>query len=270
MKKKSHLKGKIGSAALTLLTILVFFFLYWTIFVMIAFSFNNQDHNYYWAGFTLKWYVKLFTNSSIMKYVSTSIIVAVVSTVVSVIIGTVGAVGLQRFEFKLKKLINNSLYIPIVIPEIVLGISLLMLFETTDFPLGTAAMILAHCTFCIPFVLVTVRGRIAGMDMSAEEASYDLGANRLQTLIKVTIPMLMPAIISATFLAFTLSIDDVIISNFVAGSRTTTLPVKVLSTVRSGLTPEINALYTIMIAIIIVGMLCNSLLQRILRKKEVL
>ncbi|HML36772.1 MAG TPA: ABC transporter permease subunit [Bacillota bacterium] len=265
--RKRQRKRMLGRGAGNLFAVLVYAFLYTPIAVMMVFSFNDQRINYYWNGFTLRWYEKLFTNSSIVEYLWNSLYIAAAATVISVIIGTIGAVGLIRFEFKVKKLVNNSLYIPIVIPEVVLGLSLLMLFETVRLPLGFAAIILSHITFCVPFVIIIMRGRLAGMDLSVEEASMDLGANRLVTFFRVTLPMLIPGIMSGAFMSFTLSIDDVIISNFVSGPYSTTFPVKILSLVKTGLSPEVNALTTIMIAVILLGLLINSAVQAFMRKR---
>lgn len=257
----------LGRGLSNLYAILVYAFIYAPIAVMIAFSFNDQNTNYYWNGFTVRWYEKLFTNSSIVEYLWNSLFIALIATIASVIIGTIGAVGLIRFEFRLKKLVNNSLYIPIVIPEIVLGMSLLMLFEIVRLPLGFTAIILSHITFCVPFVIIIMRGRLAGMNMSVEEASMDLGANRLITFFRVTLPILIPGILSGAFMSFTLSIDDVIISNFVSGPYSTTFPVKILSLVKTGLSPEVNALTSIMIAVILVGIMINSAVQAFLKKR---
>lgn len=246
---------------------LVYFFIYIPIIVMVIYSFNDQKNNYYWNGFTWKWYEKLFTNSDLIEYLGVSLVVAISATIISIIIGTVGALGLVRFEFKLKSTISSSLYIPIVIPEVVLGISLLMLFEIANFPLGMAAMILAHATFCIPFVVIIMRGRMAGMDLSIEEASMDLGANRLMTFFRITLPLLVPGIMSSAFMSFTLSIDDVIISNFVAGPYATTLPVKILSMVKTGLSPEVNALTALMVLVLLAGILINNAVQALLKKR---
>ena len=215
----------------------VFTFIYIPIAMMVLFSFNDQRTNYYWNGFTLEWYKYLFTQSDLWGYLVVSLIVAVASVILSLAVGVLGAMGLMRFEFRLKKLISNSLYIPIVIPEVVLGISLLMLFEVAHFPLGYWSMILAHTTFCIPFVVIIMRGRMAGMDMSVEEASMDLGANRITTFFKITLPMLVPGILSSAFMSFTLSIDDVIMTNFVSGLYAMTLPIKILSMGKVGVKP---------------------------------
>lgn len=245
----------------------VFVFIYIPIAMMVLFSFNNQRTNYYWNGFTLEWYEYLFTKSDLWEYLVVSLVVAVAAVILSLVVGVLGAMGLMRFEFRLKKLINNSLYIPIVIPEVVLGISMLMLFEVAHFPLGYWSMILAHTTFCVPFVVIIMRGRMAGMDMSVEEASQDLGANRITTFFRITLPMLVPGIMSSAFMSFTLSIDDVIITNFVTGPYATTLPIKILSMVKVGLKPEVNALTTVMVAVLILGILINNVVQALLKKR---
>lgn len=265
--KKRERSKKLKKSAANIYAVLIYAFIYAPIAVMMAFSFNDQVRNYYWNGFTLEWYQVLFTDSSIVEYFWNSLFIAIAATILSVIIGTVGAVGLIRFEFKMKKLVNNSLYIPIVIPEVVLGISLLMLFEFVHLPLGFTAIILSHATFCIPFVIIIMRGRLSGMDLSIEEASMDLGANRLTTFFRVTLPMLVPGILSGAFMSFTLSIDDVIISNFVSGPYSTTFPVKILSLVKTGLSPEVNALASIMILVILLGLLANSVVQALLKKR---
>lgn len=264
LSRKKKRANRIGTAY----AVLVYAFIYIPIVVMIVFSFNDQKQNYFWKGFTFKWYEKLFTNSSIVEYLWNTLYIAVIAMIISVIIGTIGAFGLVRYDFKLRQLTSNALYIPIVVPEIVLGIALLMLYETVHIPLGFTAIILAHVTFCIPFVIIIMRGRLAGMDLSIEEASMDLGANRVTTFIRVTLPMMVPGIMSSIFMSFTLSIDDVIISNFVSGPYSTTLPVKILSMVKNGLSPEINALTTIMIAVLLLGILLNSLVQSLMKKRD--
>lgn len=260
-------RKRMGRRLGNLYAVLIFAFIYLPIVVMVVFSFNDQRNNYYWNGFTLEWYKVLFTESDLLQYLINSLIVAIVATLISIIVGVLGAMGLMRFEFKLKQAINSSLYIPIVIPEVVLGISLLMLYDMANFPLGLMSMILAHATFCIPFVVIIMRGRMSGMDMSVEEASQDLGANRMTTFFRVTLPMLVPGILSSAFMSFTLSIDDVIISNFVSGPYSTTLPVKILSMVKVGLKPEVNALTSIMVLVLILGIIANNVVQAILKKR---
>lgn len=245
---------------------LVYLFLFLPISVIVVNSFNATTTKPYmsWKGFTLEWYVKLWDNSSLLSAFGTTMIIAAVSTILATIIGTLGAIGMYRYKFRGKALIDGLLYIPVVIPEIVLGISLLTIFAKVNIPRGLLTLILAHVTFCIPFVIFNVRARLSGYDKSIEEASMDLGANRIATFFHVTLPVLAPGIFGGALLAFTLSIDDVIISYFVYG-QTKTYPLKVMESVKSGVAPDVNALSTI----ILVGtILFVVLTQSDLLKKE--
>lgn len=222
---------------------LVYLFLFLPISVIVVNSFNATTTKPYmsWKGFTLDWYVKLWSNSSLLEAFGTTMVIAVVSTVLATMIGTLGAIGMYKYHFKGKGLVDSLLYIPVVIPEIVLGISLLTIFSNVNIPRGMLTLILAHVTFCIPFVIFNVRARLAGYDNSIEEASMDLGANRLVTFFEITLPVLAPGIFGGALLAFTLSIDDVIISYFVCG-QTKTYPLKVMESIKSGVAPDVNAL----------------------------
>ena len=228
---------------------LVYLFLYLPIAILILYSFNESKLNAVWTGFTLDWYFQLMHNNDVLEAMRTSLIVAIVSTLAATMIGTLAAVGLYRYHFRGKTALDAMLYLPIVIPEIVMGISLLALFATLKMPLGYFSLIAAHITFSVPFVIVVVRARLAGFDKSIEEAAMDLGATPWQTFVKVTIPVIAPGILASALLAFTLSIDDVIISFFVAGPASTTLPLKIFSMVKFGVTPEINALSTLMLVV---------------------
>lgn len=243
---------------------------YIPVFVMIQFSFNDAKRNYSWEGFTTAWYGKLFSfrNHDLWEALVYSIVIAVVATVISVVIGVLGGIGLKKFQFRGKKFINLMLYVPIVVPEIVLAVAMLIIFMTIGIKLGMGTIVIGHCTFCIPYAVVTIKGRISGDNETLQEASMDLGANRLQTFWRVTIPSIMPGILSAAFLSFTLSIDDVIMSNMLASARQSTLPVLILSVNRTGVTPDINALTTIMVLVMVAGMLLLSAVQRARAKKE--
>lgn len=234
---------------------LVYIFLYLPVLVLFIFSFNTSSLNIVFEGFTFDWYGKLFQNREIVSAFINSIIVAVCTTAVSCVIGTIGAIGMYRYQFLGRKALDALLYIPIVIPEIVLGIALLSYFTNLKMSLGIGTLIIAHSSFCIPFVINNVKTRLAGYDMSLEEAAMDLGANRIKTLFKVTLPMIMPGITAGAMLSFALSMDDIIISFFVTGPNSVTLPVKILSMVRTGVTPEVNALCVILllISILLVG-----------------
>ena len=187
-----------------------------------------------------------------------SLIIAIISTAVSTVIGTLGAVGLSKYQFRGKNLIDQLLYIPVVIPEIRLGVALLCIFSTIRMPLGILSITLSHITFCIPFVVISVRARLAGFDKFLEEAAMDLGANRVVTFWKIILPLIMPGVTSGAMLSFSLSLDDVIISFFVTGPGSTTLPLKILSMVKTGVTPEVNALSTIIMFVIIVAISINT------------
>ena len=173
-----------------------------------------------------------------------------------IIMGT--AVGMGKYRYFGKDIIDYLLYIPVVIPEVVLGIALLCVFSICQIPLGLFSITIAHATFCIPFVVFTVRARLAGFDGFLEEAAMDLGANRFQTFMKVTFPLLLPGVISGALLAFSLSLDDVIISFFVSGPNSITLPVKIFSMVKTGVTPEVNALSTIIMLVVMVAISLNT------------
>lgn len=262
--KRKRLEEAIGA----IYSIAVYTILYIPVFVMMVFSFNNQRYNYYWNGFTTQWYSKLFTNSAVIESLWYSVIIAVLATVISVTIGTIGALGLKKYEFRGKKFVNNMLYIPIIVPEIVMAVALLIIFMKIGLALGMGTILIGHCTFCIPYAVVTIKGRISGDGYSLEEASMDLGANRIQTFINVTLPSIMPGVMSAAFLSFTLSIDDVVMSNMLAGAKSSTLPVLILSMNKSGITPDVNALTTIMILVIVIAMVLNNIIKYALKKRN--
>lgn len=249
MKKKKRKAGKIWGV---LFCILVYLFLFLPISVVVVNSFNASTSKPYltWKGFTFSWYAKLFENSNLLAAFGHTMLLAIVSTLLSTIIGTLGAIGMYRYKFRGKGAIDGLLYIPVVIPEIVMGISLLTLFSNTNIPRGMLTLILAHVTFCIPFVIFNVRARLGGYDISFEEASMDLGAGRLRTFFEITLPVLAPGIAGGALLAFTLSIDDVIISYFVNG-QTMTYPLKVMESIKSGVSPDVNALSTLILIVTI-------------------
>ena len=237
---------------------LVFIFLYIPILGVILFSFNTSEMNIVFEGFTLKWYGTFYQNRTLMESLYNTLIIAVVSTVVSVIIGTVGAVGMNRYHFRGKQLVDMLLYVPIVIPEIVLGVAMLSIFSICNMPMGLFTMTLGHITFCIPFVVISVRARLAGFDKNLEEAAMDLGANHFKTFTKVTLPLIMPGVISGATLSLSVSLADVVISFFCSGPGSTTLPLKILEMVKHGVSPEVNALSTIITLIIVVIISLNT------------
>ena len=226
---------------------LIYLFLYLPIIVIIVFSFNTSKRNIVFEGFTFEWYSELFRNTALLRAFGNTMIVAVTSTILASIIGTFAAIGMDRYKFRGKGAIDALLYVPVVIPEIVLGIALLGAFSLAQVPLGLFSLIIAHTTFCIPFVVFTLRARLAGYDKSVEEAAMDLGANRRRVFWHITLPILFPGVLSGAMLAFTLSIDDVIISYFTNGPASTTYPLKVWELVKSGVSPDVNALSTLII-----------------------
>lgn len=248
---------------------LIYAIFYIPVAVMMVFSFNDADRNYSWQGFTTEWYGKLFSfgNRDLWSALAYSLVIAILTTLISVTVGVLGGLGLKKFEFKGKKFINIMLYVPIVVPEIVLAVAMLIIFISLGVSLGMGTIIIGHCTFCIPYAVVTIKGRISGDNETLQEASMDLGANRIQTFWRVTIPSIMPGIMSSAFLAFTLSFDDVIMSNMLAGASQSTLPVLILSVNRTGVTPDINALTTVIVLCIVGGMLCMNLFGSIRRKR---
>lgn len=229
--------------------VLIYSFLYIPIFTLIFYSFNDSKLNAVWHGFTFDWYIKLWSNSNILEAAKVSITVGIISTIAATMLGTLVAVGMYRYKFRGKGIVDAMLYVPLVMSEIVMGIGLLVVFSMVDIPLGMTTIIIAHITFCIPFVVVVVNARLSGFDRSVEEAAMDLGANEWQSFRLITLPIIGPAIAASAMLAFTVSIDDVIVSFFVAGPSSTTLPLQIFSMVRHGVTPEINALSTIMLVL---------------------
>ena len=234
--------------------LLIFIFLFLPIVVLIVFSFNSSRLNIVFESFTFYWYKELFKNHMLLEALFNTLIVAVVSTFVATVIGTISAYGLKKYDFPFKKFINELLYIPIIIPEIVLGISLLCIYSFLKLRLGMFSLILSHIAFSIPFVIVNVNSALDAMHPNIEEASADLGANKMQTLMRVVIPSLMPGILSGAQLAFTLSLDDVVVSYFTAGPDSNTLPLQIFSMIKSGVTPDVNALITIMLLMIFLGL----------------
>ncbi|ABR37044.1 MULTISPECIES: ABC transporter permease [Clostridium] len=240
---------------------LVFLFLYLPIFYVIIFSFNTSKLNITFENFTFQWYGTFFKNRTLMEALSNTLIIGIISTIISTIIGTIGAIGLSKYRFRGRDVIDKLLYIPIVIPEVVLGIALLSIYSVLSIPLGLISITLSHITFSIPFVVITVRARLAGFDKYLEEAAMDLGANRIVTFWRVTLPLIMPGVLSGAMLAFSLSIDDVVISFFTAGPGSTTLPLKIFSMVKTGVTPEVNALSTVIMVITIIIIALNTAFQ---------
>ena len=230
-------------------TWLVYAFLYAPIAVLVVFSFNAERQTAVWRGFTLDWYHVLLRDAAIGNAVANSLIVAAAATVIATVIGTMAGLAMARHEFPGKRATQSLLYLPVIVPEIVVGAALVSLFGFIAMRLSLTTVILAHVAFSISYVALVVRARLAGFDRSLEEAAMDLGANRWQTFWRVTLPLITPGVMAGALLVFTLSIDDYIITSFVAGPGATTLPLQIYSMVKTGITPEINAVSTLLLAV---------------------
>lgn len=238
---------------------LVFIFLYAPIAVLIVFSFNSSKSRAVWHGFTLDWYKQLFQNEQIISSVITSLLVAIISSVVATIIGTLAAVGINSMRKRTRSLIMNVTYIPIVNPEIVTGVSLMLLFVFLGAKLGFFTLVLAHITFNIPYVILNVMPKLRQMNKFLYEAALDLGCSPIQAFIKVVIPEIFPGIITGFLMAITYSIDDFVISYFVSGPTSQTLPITIFSMTRRKVSPEINAVSTILFLIVLSILLIMNL-----------
>ena len=240
-----------------------FAFLYVPILLLIVFSFNESQLVTVWGGFSTKWYGELLGNQQYLDAAWVTLRVAFVSATVSTILGTMAALVLvRRGRFRGRTLFTGMVYAPLVMPEVITGLSLLLLFIAIGLDRGMTTIILAHITFGMCFASVVVSARLATFDRSVEEAAEDLGASPLQAFFLVTLPIIAPSVIAAWLLAFTLSLDDLVIASFTSGPGATTLPMKIYSSVRLGVTPEVNALSTILVAIVAVGVIVASLLAK--------
>ena len=238
--------------------VLTMLFFYAPLLILIVFSFN-EGRSMNFTGFSFTWYKELFFNSAkLWGSFSNTLFIAVTSAFVSTIIGTLGAIGIYWYHFKLRKYLQVVSYLPMILPEIIIGVSMLMFFSGIHMPLGLPTIIIAHITFNIPYVLLIVMARLSEFDFSIIEAAYDLGAREMDTLLKVIIPMSMPGILSGFLVAITLSIDDFVITFFVTGPGAATLPLHIYSMLRFGLSPVINALSVILI----IGSLVLALTSR--------
>lgn len=249
----------------------IFAFFYAPILVLVFFSFNSGRYVSQWEGFSYQWYVTLFANEAIALALRNSLIVATISTVVSTVLATLVAVGMERFDFPGKLAMDSLLYLPIIIPDIAMAVMLLLFFVQAGqllgvfgfrVTLGLGTVILAHVAFNVAFVTVTVRARLADFDRSLEEAARDLYANEWETFRYVTLPLIMPGVLAGALLAFTMSLDDFVITFFTSGPGSTTLPLRIYSMVKTGITPEINALSTLMLLASMVLVVVSLLVQR--------
>jgi spermidine/putrescine transport system permease protein len=255
---RTRLATRLGNSLLGLNAWLVFGFLYLPVVILVIFSFNNTRSVALFTGFSTEWYSALAGNEELLDAARNSLIVGLIATVVSTVIGTMTALAMDRHRFRLRTVFDANLYLPIVIPEIVMGIALLLFYNQALFPFlkaavgfegstGIPTITISHIAFDIPFVYVIVRARLADFDRTLEEAAQDLGADGWRTFRRVTLPLLMPGIIGGALMAFTLSLDDYLITAFTKGVQEQTMPLYIYSLVRRGVTPEINALSTVLL-----------------------
>jgi spermidine/putrescine transport system permease protein len=265
-------RHEIGRYLLRAHSILMYVFLYAPIVILVLFSFNAATFGTKWEGFTLHWYTTLIHDRRLMQAFTNSLYVAAVSTVIATIIGTMAALAMERYRFRGRTAYDGLLYLPIVIPEIVMAVSLLVFFAFSfDFLNGLlgirlrfslTTVIIAHVAFNISFVAVVVRASLKGFDRRLEEAAQDLGANPWQTFRRITFPLILPGILGGALLAFTISLDDFIISFFTTGPGGTLLPIEVYGRVKRAVTPTINAVSTVMLSLSMVLVLSSQLLQQ--------
>ena len=240
-----------------------FAFLYIPMIILVTYSFNESKLVTVWAGFSTKWYGELMGNEAFLSAAWTTLKVAVTSSTLATVLGTMAAYILIRAgRFPGRTLFSGMIYAPLVMPEVITGLSLLLLFIGVGLDRGVTTIVLAHTTFTMCYVSVVVSSRLATFDQLLEEAALDLGCSRAEAFRLVTLPIIAPAVISGWLLAFTLSLDDLVIASFTTGPSATTLPIKIFSAVRLGVSPEINALSTIMIGIVTVGVITASLVSK--------
>lgn len=254
MKKSTKLKG--------FYVWLIIGIMYIPIALVIIYSFNESKLTSVWDGFSLKWYQELFADDDMLDALVNSIVLGVSSSLCAAVIGTLGAFGMTKVKLKANTAVEYIATLPLMIPEIILGMVFMVFFALVGIPFGMTALIIAHTAFCIPYVYMQVKARLAGMDKSLAEAALDLGANPVRAFFDITLPLIAPAILSGMLLSFAMSFDDVIISIFVTGVNTNTLPIKIYTQLKTGVTPKTNALCTLIFFATVVICIISALIGR--------
>ncbi len=244
--------------------------MYLPIVLVIVFSFNESKLSSVWNGFSLKWYAELFKDKALLDALVNSVVLATASSLAAAVIGTLGAVGMARVKLRTKGIVEYVSTLPIMIPEIILGIVFLIFFSLLGLPFGMVTLIIAHTAFCIPYVFMLVKARLSGMDKSLAEAARDLGASGPRAFADITLPLIAPAIASGMLLAFAMSLDDVVISIFVTGVNTNTLPIKIYTQLKTGITPKINALCSLMFIVTLILGFASFRLGKNSNKKDII
>lgn len=252
-------RTKLPNVYLAVVTVI----LYLPILLVAIYSFNENKISSIWGGFSLKWYETLFHDEAMFEALRNSIVLGLCASFAAAIIGTLGAVGFTKIRMRTKNVVEYLSTLPIMIPEIILGMVFMTFFSLLGLPFGMTTLIIAHTAFCIPYVYMLVKARLVGMDKSLAEAARDLGASEFRVFFDITLPLLAPAIASGMLLSFAMSFDDVIISVFVTGVNVNTLPIKIYSQLKTGVTPEINALCTLMLVATICLVLLSAVIGRI-------
>lgn len=260
---KKRRRGRWLNRLLSAHGVLGYLFLYLPIVILVVFSFNASRYSSSaWRGFTLRWYGVLFQNQAIGAALRNTLTVAGASTLISTVFGTMVALAMERFDFRGKLIVDGILYLPIIIPDIAMAVMLLLFFVLARVGLGLVTIIISHVAFNISFVAVVVRARLAYFDITLEEAARDLYANEWQTFRRVTLPLILPGVLGGALLAFTLSVDDFVITFFTAGPGSTTLPLRIYGMVKLGVTPEINALSSMMLIASMILVMLSLLLRK--------
>lgn len=245
--------------------VLLLILMYLPIVVVVAYSFNVSRNTTVWEGITLDWYRQMLKNRHLLEALRNSLVLAVLSSVSAGVIGTLGAVGIAKIQWKSKEAVEYISTLPIMIPEIILGMVFMVFFAMLSLPFGMVTLVLGHTTFCVPYVFMMVKSSLVGIDKSLEEAAKDLGASERQVFWDIILPLVTPAVVSGMLLAFAMSLDDVVVSIFVTGAKTNTLPIWIYTQLKSGVKPEINALCTVMLAVTFIIVVLS---QMIGKKKE--
>lgn len=250
-------------------TALIYLFLYLPIAILVVFSFNAARQTAVWEGFTLDWYRRLARNERLLGSVRNSLLVASITTGAATVLGTLAALALARYRFRGKGSTEAVLFLPVILPEVVLGAALLTFFGAVELRLSLWTVVIAHVVFSVSYVTIVVRARLSGLDPSLEEAARDLGAGPFETFRRVTLPLILPGVVASALLVFTLSIDDYVVTSFVAGVGATTLPLHIYSMLKLGVTPEVNAVSTLLLAgTVVLIVLAHRLMQSETRRDE--
>lgn len=246
----------------SLFMFVVYAFLYIPIIILVVNSFNADRYGLTWKGFSTNWYERLFNNDTLIQAAINSVSIAFFAATLSTIIGALTSIALYRYKFRGKQAVGGMLFVVMMSPDIVMAVSLLALFMLVGISLGFWSLLFAHITFCLPYVVITVSSRLNDFDSKMLEAAKDLGASELTILRKILFPLLLPAIVSGWLLSFTISLDDVVVSSFVTSASYEVLPLKIFSLVKTGVTPEVNALATIMIVFSLTLVVLSQLIAR--------